>query len=306
MRYLVKIQLFLMIWGGLSVAFAADHIPTRLPEVPRIVAIGDLHGDLAATRRALKLAGAINDNDNWIGGDLVVVQAGDQLDRGDDEQAILDLLSCLSEEAAAAGGALFSLNGNHEVLNVAIDFRYVTEGGFRDFQDAVVVDDADTSLVKYEKSPRARIVSFRPGGKYAQVLAKRNLVMVIGENVFVHGGLLPHHVDYGLDKMNRESREWMLGHAPQPDFLRGKDSLIWTRLYSSEVDAEDCTNLREVLSRLSAKRMIVGHTVQPGGVSSYCDGLVWCVDTGMSAHYGGAPEVLEIVGDKVKVLREKQ
>src|SRR5688500_6932282 len=70
----------------------SDLASLRFAPAARVIAIGDLHGDLAATRRALRLAGAIDEHDRWIGGDLVVVQTGDQLDRGDDEQAIVDLL----------------------------------------------------------------------------------------------------------------------------------------------------------------------------------------------------------------------
>ena len=61
----------------------------------RIVAFGDVHGDLEAARGALRLAGAIDEQDHWIGGDLIVVQTGDQLDRGDQEQEILDLFERL-------------------------------------------------------------------------------------------------------------------------------------------------------------------------------------------------------------------
>ena len=70
----------------------------------RIVAIGDLHGDLGATRQALRLAGAIDEKDHWVGGDLILVQTGDQLDRGDGEQAILELLDRLQDEAVATSG----------------------------------------------------------------------------------------------------------------------------------------------------------------------------------------------------------
>ena len=105
----------------------------RYPAAERIVAIGDLHGDVVATRAALRLAGAIDDQERWTGGRLVLVQTGDQLDRGDDEPEILGLLERLSAEAKAAGGALHTLNGNHEVMNVQGDFRYVTDDGFRDF-----------------------------------------------------------------------------------------------------------------------------------------------------------------------------
>src|SRR5579862_5552978 len=61
-------------------------VPWQLPAPKRLVAIGDVHGDAAAARAVLRLAGAIDDHDAWIGGDLVVVQLGDVLDRGDGEQ----------------------------------------------------------------------------------------------------------------------------------------------------------------------------------------------------------------------------
>ena len=71
-----------------------------LAAAERIVAIGDLHGDLDATRQALLLAGAIDENDHWVGGEMTVVQTGDQLDRDDQEQAILELLDRLQGEAS--------------------------------------------------------------------------------------------------------------------------------------------------------------------------------------------------------------
>jgi hypothetical protein len=55
----------------------------------------------------------------------------------------------------------------------------------------------------------------------------------------------------------------------------------------------------------SAKRMVVGHTVQRGGITSACDDRVWRIDVGLSRFYGGDTEVLEITGDTVKKLRKK-
>jgi hypothetical protein len=302
-------------WGCLAAVFvlllvstegaSATEMPTHFPGVPRIVAIGDLHGDLDATRRALKLAGAIDEDDHWQGGDLVVVQTGDQLDRGDDEQAILDLFTRLAEEAEKAGGRIHALNGNHELMNAELDLRYVTEGGFRDFQDAVEVGEPDSLLQAYEEEQRARVVAFRPGGVYAKVLAERNLVVQIGDNVFVHGGVLPHHVEYGLERLNSEVRTWLRGDAARPDSILGGESPVWTRRYSDEVDEEDCEILASVLKMLSAERMIVGHTPQEKRIQSFCDGKVWCIDVGMAAHYGGEVQVLEIQGDKLKILTEE-
>lgn len=281
---------------------AGDEIPMRFAPASRIVAIGDLHGDLDATRRALKLAGAIDDNDRWTGGTLVVVQTGDQLDRGDNEQAILDLFTRLAEEAAQAGGAFHILNGNHEMMNVQLDLRYVTPGGYEDFQDAVTVTDIDTLLAKYEEAQRARVSAFRPGGTYAKVLARRNTVIIIGQNVFVHGGILPEHLDYGLERLNTELRAWMKGEGPTPAWTEEKDSPVWMRHYSDEVDDADCELLAEVLDRLGAKRMIVGHSVHLKKITSYCEEQVWCIDTGMSAYYGGEVKVLEIKGDTIRMI----
>jgi len=52
--------------------------------IPRIVIIGDLHGDLFLALDSLELAGVIDKNQNWIGGTTIVVQTGDQLDRARD------------------------------------------------------------------------------------------------------------------------------------------------------------------------------------------------------------------------------
>src|SRR5688572_30209254 len=49
---------------------AIDVGPAVRPAPARLVAIGDVHGDLAATRAVLRLAGAIDERDRWIGGEL--------------------------------------------------------------------------------------------------------------------------------------------------------------------------------------------------------------------------------------------
>jgi hypothetical protein len=47
---------------------------------------------------------------------------------------------------------------------------------------------------------------------------------------------------------------------------------------------------------------VIGHTVQKGGITSACDARLWRIDVGLSRHYGGPTQVLEIRGDTVKVL----
>ena len=79
-----------------------------LPPAPsRLVAVGDLHGDLDKARRALVAARVLDPStDRWSGGDSVLVQVGDVLDRGDGEIACLFLLERLAKEAALVGGAV--------------------------------------------------------------------------------------------------------------------------------------------------------------------------------------------------------
>jgi hypothetical protein len=291
--------------GLACVSAGASPAPeTRYPDAPRIVALGDWHGDLDAARRGLRLAGAIDDQDRWVGGDLVVVQTGDQLDRGDQEQEILDLLDRLRDEAAAAGGAMIALLGNHELMNVAGDFRYVTPGGWADFADAgIPVPAGLAALDALPVAQRPRAAAFLPGGPYARLLAEQPLAVIIGRTVFVHGGLLPHHLEGGLDQLNRDTHAWLAGDGPEPAVLQSRDDPVWARHYSDEPDPDDCTLLGKVLASLGCDRMVVGHTIQDDGITPHCDQRVWCIDTGASAHYGGSVQILEISDGGVRVLR---
>lgn len=279
---------------------------TRVPAPARLIAIGDLHGDFEAARAVLRLGGAIDDKDHWSGGSLVVVQTGDMLDRGDGERAILDLFERLLGEAKAAGGAVIALNGNHEVMNVQLDFRYVTENGFRDFAGVPGASLLDPHLTSVPEPAKARAAALLPGAPYAKRLARRDTIALVGDTLFVHGGVLPKHVKYGLSRINHEISAWMNGDKPAPPPIAvAEDGPIWTRRYSAAPDAEDCKVLGEALSAASAKRMVVGHTVQRGGITSGCEDRVWRIDVGLSRYYGGDPEVLEITGDTVKKLRKK-
>jgi hypothetical protein len=275
------------------------------PAAERIVAFGDVHGDVRATRTALQLAGAIDSSDRWIGGRLVVVQTGDQLDRGDDEPEILDLFDGLRIAAKAAGGALYALNGNHEVMNVQGDYRYVTPDGFHDWSGTRADGPHARLAQQLPLEQRGRAAVFLPGGEVAKRLAQQPVVIQVGNNVFVHGGVLEPHVRYGLGRINREVRAWMLGDpsGQVPGSMASDSGLIWARDYSQGVPSTDkCAELARVLRQLSARRMIVGHTVQQTGINSACDAKVWRIDVGLSRHYGGKPSVLEIRGDEVRVI----
>jgi hypothetical protein len=268
----------------------------------RLVAIGDVHGDLQATRAALRLAGAIDDADRWIGGKLTLVQTGDQLDRGDDERPIVDLFERLVKEAAASGGRFVVLNGNHEVMNVQGDFRYVTPGAVNSFDGVTPRSPLATAV-----SPtfEGRAAAFFPGGAYALKFAARDVIAVIHDSVFVHGGVLPEHVTYGIDRINQETRTWMRsGGREAPASVASERAPIWVRDYSVDpVSPASCEMLGKVLESLRVKRMVVGHTVQQAGISTACGERVYRIDVGLGRYYGNNPiQVLEIDGERVRVL----
>jgi len=253
----------------------------RFPVAERVVAIGDVHGDLSATRRALRGAGLIDDGDRWIGGEAVLVQTGDVLDRGDDELEIFELLAALALEANAARGRVIVLNGNHELMNAAGDFRYVTKGGYEDFADV------------------GRAAAFAPGGPWAKRLAAYPLIAVVGDSVFVHGGLEASQARE-IEVLNRSTQCWLLGDGPGPrSVLAADDSPVWTRRYGGESPA--CGELTAVLGALEAKRLVVGHTPQRR-INSACDERLWRIDVGMAAAYGGKAAALEITKAGTRVI----
>ena len=278
-----------------------DDAPMRRPAAPRVVAVGDIHGDIGAARAALRAAGAIDDKDHWAGGALVIVQTGDLLDRGNDEEAILEWFGRLEGEAKTAGGAFVGLVGNHELMNAARDFRYVTPAGFRDFGDAPGVSHADIAGVGVRE--QSRVAALDPGKPFAKQIAEHNVVTIVGDTVYSHAGVLPAWTSR-LDEVNHDTRCWLSGQAPgiqAPTALTAQDSPVWTRSYG--VDPPDCPAVKQALASLGAKRMIVGHTVQHDGITNACDGTLWRIDVGMTKMFDGPIQVLELTdGNDPKVI----
>ncbi len=92
-----------------------------------VVAIGDVHGDFDAFVAILQQVGLIDAEHHWIGGQATFVQVGDMLDRGPKPREVMDLMMALEKEAPKAGGRVVSLLGNHEMMNIMGDLRYVTD-----------------------------------------------------------------------------------------------------------------------------------------------------------------------------------
>lgn len=272
------------------------HIPqSHIPAVHRMIVIGDLHGDWNAMRSALHMARVIDRHNQWVGGSTHVIQLGDILDRRSrnggstdekSERKILRFLIQLKKKALRTDGDVHLLLGNHELMNVMGDFRYVSPLGLQDFD-----------------GERAR--QFRPGGKAARFLAcNMNSVLQIGSWVFSHAGITTRvSKAYTVDSLNGTVRDFLLGNKPL-DEDSGIMEMFWHRMYGTE---ESCPAVRDSLQYWQAKNMAIGHTVQSHGINSLCHGSLWKVDVGMSGAVGSHPvEVLEILddGDRINILRE--
>ena len=97
---------------------------------PLLVAIGDVHGDFDDFCAILQRVELIDEQHHWTGGKATFVQLGDLIDRGPKPREVLDLMISLDDQAAKAGGQVVSLLGNHEVMNLMGDLRYVSAGNY--------------------------------------------------------------------------------------------------------------------------------------------------------------------------------
>jgi hypothetical protein len=277
--------------------------PDAAPGLPlRVVALGDLHGDLGAAKAAFRLAGVIDDADEWIGGADIVVQTGDVLDRWSDERAVMDWMEARRIEAQAAGGDVILLAGNHEDNNLEAYYADVDPDSCAAYGD--LPDDTSTVSPGVSAQCKKRAASLLPGGTYARLIATKRVAVIVGDSVFVHGGLRPQHVasPASIDDMNARWGAFARGEAGDEADGDIYDSM-WDRSYSDDDVEPDCDSLSVVLERLGVSRMVVGHSIWPD-INAACHGQVWRIDTAMSTYYGGDIEVLEITDAGVGPITE--
>jgi len=192
-------------------------------DVSRIVAIGDVHGAYEAVVATLQQAGVINDSLAWSGGDAHLVLTGDLLDRGPGSRQVMDLIIRLEKESKRAGGQVHQLLGNHEVMNLIGDVRYVADAEYAAFVDDELAEEreywyqlyrrnqpADTDELTLksgfdQKAPPGYFGhrrAFRSDGYYGKWLLEKPLMIVVNDTAFVHGGAPPYVAEHGLAGIN--------------------------------------------------------------------------------------------------------
>ena len=329
------------------------------PKVRRLIAIGDLHGDLRVTLQALRLAKVIPDNIfpynvdkiSWCGRDTWIIQLGDQIDRCrpdnwkknciedfndvvEDEgnnMMIIQLWQKLDVMAKPHGGRVLGMIGNHELMNIDRDFRYVSPQEFLEFvppneRNKKYTDDG------YPYGYYHRLKVFERGGNIAKHYAiQKKSITVIGKNLFVHGGL-SHALmgKYSIHEINQVVQKWLLKQTSEKEdkvfdeIFRDDDDMspFWCRLYSEDDGYGENTEkgynelLRIINSRNKlmepVSRVVVAHTPQfmeDKYMNSLYGERLWRIDVGMSRAFGKQDncgdnkyrqiQVLEILDDKI-------
>ena len=306
------------------------------PAQKKLVAIGDLHGDLIATLKVLKLAEVIPQNTTinnianvqWTGGDTWVIQLGDQIDRCRPDDWIQNCLKDLSDvyedegnnmlifklflrlddEAKKYGGRVLGLLGNHELMNVDKDFRYVSPKEFLEF----VPEKDRTSKYTKDGFPLGyyhRTKAFERGGNIAKTYSiKKKSIMTIGSFVFVHGGMsIDLAKKYSIAEINQIVAKWLLKQDSEQEtkifdeIFRDDDDMspFWCRIFSEEEGEDENTleNFNKLINNLNQKNkllqpikgMVVAHTPQFMD-NKYLNGIynkrLWRIDVGMSRAFG--------------------
>jgi hypothetical protein len=301
-------------------------------QAPRVVAIGDIHGAYDNFVEVLRMAGLVDDHAHWIGGTTHLVQTGDFMDRGKDTRQVLDLLMRLEQEAERAGGRAHILLGNHEVMNMLGDLRYVnpeeydsfrTEDSMRRLQRFYreAVDAArdharargqpfDAAAYRKKLEEQAplgfveRTRALSEAGEYGRWLRGLNTVARVNGIVFLHGGLTPEVAELGCERINKKvhreiTRDFdKTRRQPGTTLAAGASGPLWYRGLASEDEDTLAPELEGILKDMEARAIVVAHTVtKTGRIQSRFDGRVVMIDVGMSPAYRGALAALEIEGD---------
>lgn len=253
--------------------------PYAFDGVDRIMVVSDIHGDYAELVALLRRAGVIDDRDRWSWGKGHLVVNGDVFDRGDAVTECLWLIHRLEDEAREAGGRVHYLLGNHEMMVLRGDERYVNGKYLR-------------GIVRYTGISHRDL--YGPDMELGRWLRTKHVAVRVNDVVFVHGGLGPQSVERDLDlaTLNEtarriiDMRSYELFFSDVPFFVNGTEGPLWYRGYHMGMEGRYAQitpkELDAVLEYYDAKAIVVGHS-EIGQVSQLYGGRVYGVDVPVDA-----------------------
>jgi hypothetical protein len=304
----------------------------------KVVAVGDIHGAFDNFVAILRAAQVIDNRNRWIGRRMVLVQTGDVLDRGPDSRKAIDLLRRMERDAQRAGGRVVSLLGNHELMRVISDWRYVSTGEIEAFRNGESTQlreqvltvlneqtaqrakaegrehDAEVYREQFLKEVPLGMIELRqaygPQGEYGRWVRERPAVARVNGVLFLHGGISQEIAPLGCEGINAAvSKE--LAALPPPEqaatlMSASETGPLWYRGLALQPEEELAPILPTILEQMKARAIVVGHsTVLPGRIVARLDGRVILIDTGMVGgefYKGGVPSALEWSGGMLTAI----
>jgi len=241
------------------------------PAADSLFVVGDVHGFYGDLARLLRNAGLVDEDLGWRGGRAHLVFDGDLVDRGPDATRVLWLVHRLEREAARDGGRVHVVLGNHELMAMAGDHRYV--------------DPKELGIAACHGVPYRRLVDPRTSvlGRW---LATKPGILRIGDALFAHGGVAPGWIPAGLQAFDDSLASYLqedlmtawfdstavvaidsAAYERRYRFLWGDESVFWFRGYvqSDTMGAA----LDRVLAAFGARVQVVGHTPIPAMEARY-------------------------------------
>ncbi len=252
----------------------------------KIAAFSDAHGQYDLLTRLLQNNNIIDQDLNWQFGNGHLVITGDMFDRGDKVTEILWFIFGLEQQAIDAGGNIHILLGNHEVMVMNGNLKYLHD---KYHQAANLFNTSYDALYSRDSVLGAWLRS-------------KNVLAKVNGYLFAHGGLHPDLATNknSLQSINQAFRDNLVKselEAPREGFgeyLHGRSGPVWYRGYFREPTASP-DQIDSLLEHFNVKGIVVGHTSQDRIRTRY-QGKVIAIDTSIKkGQYG---EILFIDGNK--------
>ena len=298
--------------------------------IGRVVAVGDIHGDRDAFVAVLRMAGVIDQQEHWSGGNTHLVQIGDVQARGTQTRQAFDLLMRLEKEASSAGGQVHAIIGNHDAGAIYGDLRNTRPEEYGAFKTArseelllkalndelesrrragrLPAGDSDVEAVKklwLAEHPPGFVEhrqAFSPSGHYGSWIRSNNAIVRINDTLFVHGGISPKYAARTRSALNQAVRRELADpDRLLPGTVTDPQGPLRYRGLIEEAGPALQPHLNRVLRTWGVRRMVVGHTVTKSVILPLFGGRVVNIDLGLSRFYGRPPAclVLEKAGAAV-------
>jgi len=223
---------------------------------------------------------------NWTFGEGHLVLTGDFFDRGNQVTEVLWLIYSLEEKAKEAGGYVHSILGNHELMNMNGDLRYVQT---KYIENAALLGERYVDL-------------YSENSELGRWLRTKNIVEKVGNILYTHGGISGeiNKMDISIPEINELSRPFyadstFMYNNKKLDTLFSDLGPFWYRGYYKGSPIASRGQIDSTISKFNIKYITTGHTMVADTISSWHGGKVIDIDV---HHAAGKSEALLIEDGK--------